>query len=162
MVPIYLPSFISCLLCPTMNPTYKPLHTQRAVDIRWSCYQASAQAGAFTRHALPPSIPFSTRKSSVRKYSTVTSQASSSQVLQAGFVSLSSVPFQPFEQTPSRTHHCHYHSLFTSFPCTRQQTHMEQMFSASIILYERVVLLGGEITPINPHIFINFFGNRFL
>lgn len=84
------------------------------------------------------------------------SQPSSSQVLQSGFVSPSSVlPLpQPFEQTPDRTCHCHYHPLFTSCPSTRQQTHLEQTFSVSIIRYERAVLWGGEITLINPHIFI--------
>lgn len=163
LVPLYLRSILSCLPSPTMNTAEKPLHP---LSLLWTYNgPASRPLHRLCLHqwSLPPSIPFCTRNSAVRKYSTVTSQASPSQVLQAGCGALCSVPFQPFQQTPSRTHPCHYHPLLTSFPFIRHRTHMEQMFSVSMIsLYERAVLLGGEITPINPHIFINCFGNRFL
>lgn len=47
--------------------------SQHSMDIQQSCLQAFALAGVFTRHAFPPSIPFSTRKPpAVLKYSTVT------------------------------------------------------------------------------------------
>lgn len=42
-----------------------------------------------------------------------------------------------FEPTPVRTHHSYCHPRLTSFPCTRPQTHREQVFSAPNISYKR-------------------------
>lgn len=136
---------------------------QRSHSILWVCCEhsgTSAPAGAFTRQGLPPSIRFSTRKSAGRSTPQSLPRLALAKSSRLPFICLCS--FQPFKQSPGRNHHCHRHGLFSSSPCTREQAHMVQTLSVSIILHERAVLLGGEVTAIHPHIFINCFGNRFL
>lgn len=102
------PVSFSCHLWPTANPTKKPLHpSECAVNTVGPLPQLAP-----TRHGLPPSMPFSTRKSAGRGTPQSLPQASSCQVLQAAFTSVSA-HFSPFEQ-PRRNHHCHYHGLFRS------------------------------------------------
>lgn len=144
MVPPYLPTFISCLSCPTMNllnshSILSALHGHTAVlppglFIGWCIYPACLS----TLHPL-----LHQETSCCPKVLNSHSQTCSSQVLQSGFMSPSSVLPQPFAQTPDRTHHCPYHLLFTSCPCTRQQptwnkcllyqvSHIKEQFSEEV------------------------------